>query len=248
MGLAVAIPVAGVSGYSIAPGGDRQQAVAGPIMASAEEAADFAASEAEFSHPKGTDGFVRAAALSTMNLVQANISAPRYAELAERGAAPTDADGDWAWEKLAGICAGASDAYTSVMDELGVKTRRLEIYWITPDGQKNSHATVETWWGGKWHWLDPTWGVTLTVPGDPTEVLSFKEARSTDSKEVRLNASDLTWIEHQIEGPYNLVGFVDWPDEKVLWFPVDQPSSEIPEEVDGLERLTAGEWRGPLPR
>jgi transglutaminase superfamily protein len=216
-----------------------------PRFADVEQAAKFVATEAKNSYAPGTPGFTRAASLSAMNLVETNVSAPRFAELVKKGDVPGTTP-DEIWKAQAALCQGSSDAYQAVLRELGIGTRRLEIYWRSPNGQANSHSTVETRWAGRWHWLDPTYGVVYSRPDEVGDLLSFRQVRSRQPKLLHLNETDEWWMEGLFKRAANPVGFVSWPDSKVLWMPVKEPSSKSPEQVKDLQPLTAHEWRAPL--
>ena len=114
--LVLAIPVAGLGGYLLASGSNEDSGPAIPKIAGAKQAADFAASEASHNYAKGTPGFARAAAISAMNLVETNVSAPRFAVLQDQGKTVSDPAKSWAAQ--AGLCQGSSEAYQQVMREL----------------------------------------------------------------------------------------------------------------------------------
>jgi hypothetical protein len=236
--VAVALAAAATLAVGSEDRGQGAGANAGGLVGHAAEAAGFAASEAAFGHSPGTPGYARVASLSALNLVQATISAPRFAELAESGDPPLTAADNWALQ--AGICGGASDAYEAVMAELGVPTRRLDLHWIDHNGVPNSHATVETQWGGEWHWTDPTWGAIFTPPGEPAEVLSFAQVRSERPKRLRVNEAGAWWLLQRKWG-FDTLGFTEWPARKLLWGVVKRPSPEAPPEAAALEPLTVKE-------
>lgn len=122
-------------------------------------------------------------ALGAMNYVVGHVSAPNYGYYNEIAKNPTNSDIEDLLARQAGICGSAQIAMEAIMSAVGLKTRKLSVWY---DG--GGHATIEVWYndgsGADWHWFDPTWGFFFRKPGDrPDAVLSFKEA-------MELNASD----------------------------------------------------------
>jgi hypothetical protein len=149
-------------------------------------------------------------ALAVNSYVVGHVSAPAYGYLAASG---IDME-DWTIEQVltagAGICGEASSVAEGLYSEMGVETRRL-VAWY-PEG---GHTTVEVWYDGDWHWLDPTWGMFYTAPDGDIYALT-ETLRLTPSKRaaaVVTNESRLWTQVTRLAGPDAVLrtglGFLD---------------------------------------
>jgi hypothetical protein len=104
-------------------------------------------------------------ALAVNSYVVGHVSATAYGylhEIADRPL-PTGPDmaalAEAALRTGAGICGQAAAVAMTLYDALGVESRLLQIYYVLPDGTTAGHTTTEVFYGGAWHWFDPTWGI-----------------------------------------------------------------------------------------
>jgi hypothetical protein len=137
-------------------------------------------------------------ALGAMNYVVGHVSAPNYGYYNEIAQNPTNSDIEDLLDRQAGICGSAQIAYEAIMNALGLKTRKLSVWY---DG--GGHATIEVWYndgsGADWHWFDPTWGFFFRKPGDrPDATLSLKEAMElspSDREAYKVENESLLWTQ-----------------------------------------------------
>jgi hypothetical protein len=136
--------------------------------------------------------------LGAMNYVVGRVSAPNYGYYNEIAKNPTNSDIEDLLARQAGICGSAQIAFEAIMGRLGLRTRKLSVWY---DG--GGHATIEVWYndgsGADWHWFDPTWGFFFRRPGDrPDAVLSIKEAMQLSAAEreaYKVENESLLWTQ-----------------------------------------------------
>lgn len=126
-----------------------------------------------------------ATSVAIMNYVQSTISPEEYSH--EQVHSQT-LDLEDILNKQSGICGHHSFAFLSLARKLGLEARSVDFYYTWPrDNSRFSHTTTEVFWGGKWHFLDSTWGTFYTRnkyagerPKEPDiyDVLSINEVRS----------------------------------------------------------------------
>ena len=102
-------------------------------------------------------------ALSILSYVQGLVSAPHYGYFNTIGGSPPGSDPEDILAKQAGICGHAQILFMAIAAWLGVHTRPVYIWYpeefpeYTGPGVPG-HAAVEVYYGGTWHYFDPTWG------------------------------------------------------------------------------------------
>lgn len=87
----------------------------------------------------------------------------------------------------AGICTGAAVTFGTIVHHFGFKVRSVNFYYDdpapsdTPDG----HVAVEVWYGGGWHFFDPTFGLFWTdSSGNVMPVSEIRAGLGTMQKNV----------------------------------------------------------------
>jgi hypothetical protein len=119
-------------------------------------------------------------ALSAMNYTLGHVSVGAYGYLESHNLPlpPFEASPNVTLAAQAGLCGGAADVFAAIMKALGYEMRSVQFFFSTPSGAPDEHIGVEVFYGGGWHYYDPTYGVYWTNPvsGD---VLSIADARET---------------------------------------------------------------------
>jgi cell division protein FtsB len=118
--------------------------------------------------PAASDGYVISTA--AMNYVVGHVLAEVYGyRVLNSMAIPWSAE--MALETQAGICGTASFTFAAIVRQFGLPVRSVQFYHGA-----NNHIAVETFYGGAWHYFDPTWGAVFSDSSEP--VLSIAQARS----------------------------------------------------------------------
>jgi hypothetical protein len=79
-------------------------------------------------------------------------------------------------EQGAGICGNAATVFVGILRRLGVSAHMLNLFYRAPDGTRGGHTTAEVFWRGRWHMMDPTWGVFFRRPNvEPSAILSHAQ-------------------------------------------------------------------------
>jgi hypothetical protein len=124
--------------------------------------------------------------LATMNYVVGHVTAPAYGYRNELASMVLPWDAETALFTQAGLCGNAAWTFAVIVKQLGVQVRSAEFYFS--NGIDN-HIAAETYYGGDWHYFDPTWGLTFSSGSD---VLSLTEARDGQSHSIRYD-QNLLW-------------------------------------------------------
>lgn len=133
-----------------------------------------------------------------MNYVVGHVSAPAYGYLNSKGN-PTGGDVEDVLNREAGICGAARLVFEDISRSLGVKTRSVFVFYPHPNGTKDiaGHTFSEAFWGGKWHYLDPTWGVFYRKPGNPQDdilsIIEVLELSEEERQEYEVKDETLIW-------------------------------------------------------
>lgn len=165
------------------------------------------------------------AAMSAMNYVVGHVSAAAYGYL-EKSSLPLQAVGGDTDAALAntvlaaqaGICGQAADTFAAILIQLGYQVRSVQFYWKLPAGTPDSHIAVEVFYGGGWHFFDPTFGLFWT--GRKGGVLSIGGVRAGDGAEHRdFEHKDMASFTNLIEDRWfngNDTGFETAPATRVV--------------------------------
>lgn len=110
------------------------------------------------------------AAQSALTFVQGRLSPAIYA-LSGGGE-----DLEAAFRRQAGLCGDIVEAFMEILHGVGVRT--LPVQWFySVNGVRQNHVAAQVWWRGRWHYVDPTWGVLFERKGavlTPEEVTALK--------------------------------------------------------------------------
>lgn len=113
-------------------------------------------------------------ALAAASYVQANLSSARFGAYYDRGEDLTSLTVGECLRDGVGICGNHMMAFEAILNALDVPVRRVQIYYVRPDGSRQGHAMNEVEWDDSWRLFDITWGF---VPMGE-DVLSFEELRA----------------------------------------------------------------------
>lgn len=84
-----------------------------------------------------------------------------------------------AFQRQAGLCGDIVEAFMEILQRVGV--RALPVQWFyTVDGVRQNHVAAQVWWSGRWHYVDPTWGVLFERGGSvltPEQVAALPNPR-----------------------------------------------------------------------
>lgn len=165
------------------------------LQRNVEQAASFARDEARYiTRVEGEGPFARIAALSAMNLVEVEVSAPRFGARRDLDHLPLPTTAEENLRYLAGLCQGNVDAFLAIVRRLGLEGRRINFFWKGG----NSHVVAEVRWDGDWHMLDPTWGAYWSASGDRANVLSYEEYKAGAPREMHVNDARV-WYSSSME-------------------------------------------------
>jgi hypothetical protein len=100
------------------------------LQGNVEQAANFARDEARYTtRVNGQEPFARFAALSAMNLVEVEVSAPRYGARSDLDHQPLPTTAEENLHYLAGLCQGNVDTFLAIVHRLGLEGRRINFSW-----------------------------------------------------------------------------------------------------------------------
>jgi hypothetical protein len=105
-------------------------------------------------------------------------------------------------EQEAGICGNAAAVFEVILDRLGVRAHRLNLFYTAPNGTKGGHTTAEAFWQGRWHMMDPTWGVFFRrSKAKPAAILSHAQVAQLTRPSLDLiqDRSHLWWQVSSVE-------------------------------------------------
>lgn len=97
----------------------------------------------------------RATTLAAVSWVQAHVSPELVARAA---AAPDDITA------RAGLCGAMVETFMQIVQRLGVRVLPVQFFFNRGE-QRSSHVAAEVRWGGRWRYVDPTWGTLFETPG-----------------------------------------------------------------------------------
>jgi hypothetical protein len=109
------------------------------------------------------------AAQSALTYVQSRLSPAIYAAVGGSDDLTT------AFRLQAGLCGDIVEAFMEIMQRAGYRVLPVQFFWAA-DGARDNHVAAQVWWGGGWHYVDPTWGVLFERQGrvlDIHEVLKL---------------------------------------------------------------------------
>jgi len=110
------------------------------------------------------------AAQSALTFVQGRLSPAIYA------LSGGSSDLETAFRLQAGLCGDIVEAFLQIMEHVGV--RALPVQWFyTVDGVRQNHVAAQVWWRGRWHYVDPTWGLLFERKGQvlsPQQVIKLE--------------------------------------------------------------------------
>ncbi len=102
----------------------------------------------------------------------------------------------------AGICGNAAAVFVTLLHRMGVRAHRLGLSYTAPDGTKGGHLTAEAFWHGRWHMMDPTWGVFFRDPhARPANILSHAQVAklARPSRDLIQDRTHLWWQVSSVE-------------------------------------------------
>lgn len=105
-------------------------------------------------------------------------------------------------EQGAGICGNAAAVFVAILRRLGVPAHRLNLFYKAPDGSKGGHTTAEAFWRGRWHMMDPTWGVFFRpAKAKPAAILSRAQVAklARPSRDLVQDRSHAWWQVSSVE-------------------------------------------------
>jgi hypothetical protein len=137
-------------------------------------------------------------ALATLDYVVGHVSVGEYGWL-EVNHLPLPVGVEAVLGQQAGICGETSLAFAEIMQALGYQTRRVAFYWHLANGAPDAHTAVEIYYGGGWHYFDPTYDQYWSDPATGN-VLSITEARDATLGGVR-HKNDFTFT-NVVEDPW----------------------------------------------
>jgi Transglutaminase-like superfamily len=115
-------------------------------------------------------------ALSALNYVVGHVSVGEYGYLEIEGLPLPAHTPNAVLGAQAGICGETSLAFAAIMQHLGYQARRITFYWTLANGTPDGHTAVEVYYGGSWHYFDPTFGQYWTDANG--NIMSITDARN----------------------------------------------------------------------
>jgi len=113
-----------------------------------------------------------------------------------------------------GICVQAERTFAALVRRLGFPVRDVGFDYVEPNGEPGAHAAAEVYYGGAWHFFDPTFGQFWTdAAGD---VLSIEAVRANGGNEHR-DAASFT----------NLIEDTESPSALDTWFETDPATTVV---------------------
>lgn len=106
-----------------------------------------------------------------------------------------------------GICGNHQSIIAEVLDILEINSRPVGIYYEDKRLGRQNHAATEAFIGGKWRFVDTTWGSAwLSDPNNAETMLSFEEISSLsedDRKRFHICNQMDSWYRFQLEWNIN---------------------------------------------
>ena len=132
-------------------------------------------------------------AVSALNYVVGHVSASAYGYFEIMGAQLPFASPDSVLAAQAGFCGDAALTFAALVKHFGYEVRSVQFYFTTPGGAPDNHIAVEVFYGGGWHYIDPTFGVYWTDAAG--NVLSIADVRAGAGVEHKDAASFTNLLE-----------------------------------------------------
>lgn len=169
----------------------RLAAIPTPLQAAYQymERIVWAAEATDPSRPKG-----EIVALAAMDYVADNhVNLFMRSYLLEHGGLPALTTADAILTAQAGLCGNAEIAFESLVRHFGFDVRRANFYYSDPAPQ--GHTAAEVYYGGSWHFFDPTF--SLYWRGAAGDVLAITTVRANGGIEYKNNALLFNVIENK---------------------------------------------------
>jgi hypothetical protein len=120
-------------------------------------------------------------ALAAMTYVVGHVSAPGYGYMNTSLGVRPEPTAESVLTAGSGICGHAALTFAAIIKRFKLPVRSVQFYYA--DGV-NNHIAAEVYYGGAWHYYDPTWGAFYA---DATgRVLSIDDARTHPDPESLL--------------------------------------------------------------
>jgi hypothetical protein len=113
-----------------------------------------------------------------------------------------------------GICVQAERTFAAIVKRLGFPVRDVGFDYVEPNGAPGAHAAAEVYYGGAWHFFDPTFGQFWTDPAG--DVLSVEAVRANGGSERR---DDVSFT--------NLIEDTESPSGIDTWFETDPATTVV---------------------
>jgi hypothetical protein len=181
----------------------------------------------EYAAPLSQGAAEYLAALAVTGYVNGHVSASLYGYRQAKGyPLPVDQSpertAELALEYGAGICEQSMAAAMTLYERLGVRARRVDV--LSPE---DGHTTTEVWYGGAWHWFDPTFGYFYRDRGgDPDDVDSLVEVMSTtDPLREKVVAESRLWAQVTDETDSEAGNGLEVTALPIVWVVTADPST-----------------------
>lgn len=175
----------------------RLAAIPSPLEA-AEQYVSREVEGAELTDPLRPAGEV--ASLAAMEYVETNVSfMERVWRLRHGLPVPGDTPGypvtaNSIFTTGAGQCAAHAFAFAALMRHLGYPVRSVSFYYDDPPGTPGGHTSTEVYYGGAWHYFDPSFDLYWTDAAG--NVLDITTERAVGGIEHKANALLFNVIEN----------------------------------------------------
>jgi len=110
------------------------------------------------------------AAESALTYVQSRLSPAVFAAIGGGD------DLEAAFARQAGLCGQIVEAFMQILRGAGVDVLPVQFFYVL-DGTRMSHVAAQVRWRGRWHYVDPTWGLLFERGGrvlSPEQVLALR--------------------------------------------------------------------------
>jgi hypothetical protein len=107
---------------------------------------------------------------TAMTYVTSHVSAPMYGWWTQMQGMTIQPTPDAVLGSGAGICGHAALTFAAILKRFGLQVRSVQFYHGA-----SGHIALEVWYGGAWHFYDPTYGA---VYKNGTHVMSMAQARA----------------------------------------------------------------------
>jgi hypothetical protein len=128
------------------------------------------------------DDFRAFAAIEAANRVRYQVSPARYSFLTQQ-MGPVPKGSEICLEEAAGICGNQVQVYMDIMRNLNIPVRPIQFYY-SDNGERASHIAVEVYYGGRWNYIDVTWGFAVPIGKLPSEAVQFRSINEIQPKDI----------------------------------------------------------------